>query len=205
MPKGFMLTAEAVQKIKADHESLRLRVRELEGKAARAQSQVAVENIIYVKVTQIVTGLAGGVLGSGKAIAQEFSRKDKTISDQTRRKSYGGTAENRELDIYNKELVPVPVDTVVRCFRDFKSGLWIVEAPQTAVGKAPNGISARSGTTAGSGQVDIYTIVSGVFTYSGYGLTAYNIADAAVAGGQHVMIKRNGCGENWFVDMAECE
>ena len=73
------------------------------------------------------------------------------------------------------------------------------------MGKAPNGISARSGTTAGSGQVDIYTIVSGVFTYSGYGLTAYNIADAAVAGGQHVMIKANGCGENWFVDMAECE
>ena len=65
MPKGFMLTAEAVQKIKADHESLRLRVRELEAKAGRAQSQVAIENIIYVKITEMVTPASDGVLGTG--------------------------------------------------------------------------------------------------------------------------------------------
>jgi hypothetical protein len=202
MPKGFMLTAEAVQKIKADHESLRLRVRELEGKAARAQSQVAVENVIYVKVTQIVTGLAGGVLGSGKAIAQEFSRKDKTSSDQTRRKSYGGTAENRELDIYNKELVPVPVDTVVRCFRDFKSGLWIVEAPQTAIAIS-SGISGRSGSTAGTGSASLHYLSAGALVDTGEDVIVYNIADASITSGAWITIKLNTFGQ-WFVDMEAC-
>lgn len=205
MPKGFMLTAEAVQKIKADHESLRLRVRELEGKAARSQSQVAIENIIYVKVTEIVTPASGGVLGTGKAVVQEFDRNNKSVANQTRRESYGGPDTDREIDVYNESQVPVLVGSIVLCFRDFKSGLFILEPIQTAIGKAPNGISARSGSSAGSGQVDIYYLASGTLTYSGYGLTAYNIADAAVAGGQYVMIKRNANGDNWYVDMAECE
>lgn len=200
-----MLTAEAVQKIKADHESLRLRVRELEAKAGRAQSQVAIENMIFVKVTEIITPKSAGVFGTGKAVVQDVDRDNKTVSNQTKRESYGGDLTDREIDIYNESLVPIPVNTVVRCFRDFKSGLWLVESPQTAIGKAPNGISARSEITAGNGQVDIYYIDDGDITYSGYGLTAYNIADAAVAGGQYVMIKRNTMSGDWFVDMAECE
>ena len=205
MPKGYMLTAEAVRKIKADHESLRLRVRELEGKAARAQSQVAIENLIYVKISEIVTPAASGVLGSGKAIVQEYNRDDYTVSNQTRRKAYGGSLEDREIDVYNESQVPVFVGAIVACYRDFKSGLWILCPVQTAIGKAPNGISARSGSNAGTGQVDIYYLSSGVLTYSGYGLVAYNIADSSVAGGSYVMIKRNSVGDNWFVDMAECD
>tara|TARA_R100000655_G_scaffold12570_1_gene28946 strand:+ start:2192 stop:2809 length:618 start_codon:yes stop_codon:yes gene_type:complete len=205
MPRGFMLTAEAVQKIKADHQSLRQRVRELEAKAGRAQSQVAIENMILVKVTEIITPKTDDVFGSGKAIVQDVDRDNKTVSNQTKRESYGGDLTDREIDIYNESLVPIPVDTVVRCFRDFKSGLWLVESPQTAIGKAPNGISARSEITPGSGQVDIYYIDNGDLVYSEHGLTAYNIADAAVAGGQYVMIKRNTMSNDWFVDMAECE
>jgi len=205
MPKGFMLTAEAVRKIKADHESLRLRVRELEGKAARAPSQVAIENMIYVKVTELVTPAEDGVLGTGKAVVQEFDKEDKTVGNQTRREEYGGPDEDREIDVYNESQIPVFVNSIVLCFRDVKSGLFILEPIQTAIGKAPNGISARSGTSAGSGQVDFYYLSDGALTYSGYGLTAYNIADGAVAGGQYVMIKRNANGNNWYVDMAECE
>tara|TARA_Y100001963_G_scaffold63024_1_gene87819 strand:+ start:584 stop:1186 length:603 start_codon:yes stop_codon:yes gene_type:complete len=200
-----MLTAEAVQKIKADHQSLRLRVRELEAKAGRAQSQVAVENMILVKVTEIITPKTDDVFGTGKAVVQDVDRDDKTVSNQTKRESYGGDLTDREIDIYNESLVPIPVDTVVRCFRDFKSGLWLVESPQTAIGKTPNGISARSEITPGNGQVDIYYIDDGDLVYSEHGLTAYNIADAAVAGGQYVMIKRNTMSGDWFVDMAECE
>ena len=200
-----MLTAEAVQKIKADHQSLRLRVRELEAKAGRAQSQVAVENMILVKVTEIITPKTDDVFGTGKAVVQDVDGDDKTVSNQTKRESYGGDLTDREIDIYNESLVPIPVDTVVRCFRDFKSGLWLVESPQTAIGKAPNGISARSEITPGNGQVDIYYIDDGDLVYSEHGLTAYNIADAAVAGGQYVMIKRNTMSGDWFVDMAECE
>jgi len=200
-----MLTAEAVQKIQADHESLKLQVSQLQAKANRAQSQVAIENIIYAKITEIVTPASGGVLGTGKAVVQEFDVDEKTASNQTKVESYGAEKAVRTIDVYNESQIPVMVDSIVLCFRDFKSGLFIIEPIQTAVGKAPNGISARSGTTLGSGQVDIYAIIGGVFTYSGYGLTAYNIADGAVAGGQHVMIKRNASGSYWFVDMAECE
>ena len=205
MPKGFMLTAEAVQKIKADHESLRLRVRELEGKAARAQSQVSVENVIYVKVTEQVGPASGVTLGAGKAYVLEFDRTSKAYSEQTRRANYGGELSNREIDVYNKELVPIPIDTVVRCFRDFKSGLWIVEAPQTAIGYTTGGISARTGTTAGTGTIDVYyRTQAGVLTDTGENLAVYNIADAAVGSSSYVMIKRSAMSGFWYVDFAEC-
>ena len=201
-----MLTAEAVQKIQADHESLKLQVSQLQAKANRAQSQVAIENIIYVKITEIVTPASGGVLGTGKAVVQEFDVDDKTASNQTKVESYGAEKTDRTIDVYNESQIPVMVGSIVLCFRDFKSGLFIIEPIQTAIGKAPNGISARGSTTAGSGQVDIFYInSSNVLTYSGYGLTAYNLAAAAVAEGQHVTIKRNANGSYWFVDMAECE
>ena len=205
MPKGFMLTAEAVQKIKADHESLRLRVRELEGKAARAQSQVTVENVIYVKVTEQVDPASGVTLGAGKADVLEFDRKSKSYSEQTRRANYGGELSNREIEVYNRELVPIPIDTVVRCFRDFKSGVWIVEAPQTAIGYTTGGISARTGTTAGTGSIDVfYRTQAGVLTDTGENLAVYNIADAAVGSSSYVMVKRSAMSGYWYVDFAEC-
>lgn len=205
MPKGFMLTAEAVQKIKADHESLRLRVRELEGKAARAQSQVTVENVIYVKVTEQVDPASGVTLGAGKADVLEFDKTSKSYSEQTRRANYGGELSNREIDVYNRELVPIPIDTVVRCFRDFKSGFWIVEAPQTAIGYTTGGISARTGTTAGTGTIDVYyKTQAGVLTDTGENLAVYNIADAAVGSSSYVMVKRSAMSGFWYVDFAEC-
>ena len=202
MPKGFMLTAEAVQKIKADHESLRLRVRELEGKAARAQSQVTVENVIYVKVTEQIDPASGVTLGAGKADVLEFDKTSKAYSEQTRRASYGGELSNREIDVYNKELVPIPIDTVVRCFRDFKSGLWIVEAPQTAIAIS-NGISGRSGSTAGSGSASLHYLSAGAVVDTGEDVTVYNIADASITSGAWITIKLNTFGQ-WFVDMEAC-
>lgn len=200
-----MLTAEAVQKIKADHESLRLRVRELEGKAARAQSQVTVENVIYVKVTEQVDPASGVTLGAGKADVLEFDKTSKSYSEQTRRANYGGELSNREIEVYNKELVPIPIDTVVRCFRDFKSGFWIVEAPQTAIGYTTGGISARTGTTAGTGTIDVYyKTQAGVLTDTGENLAVYNIADAAVGSSSYVMVKRSAMSGFWYVDFAEC-
>ena len=200
-----MLTAEAVQKIKADHESLRLRVRELEGKAARAQSQVTVENVIYVKVTEQVDPASGVTLGAGKADVLEFDKTSKSYSEQTRRANYGGELSNREIDVYNRELVPIPIDTVVRCFRDFKSGFWIVEAPQTAIGYTTGGISARTGTTAGTGTIDVYyKTQAGVLTDTGENLAVYNIADAAVGSSSYVMVKRSAMSGFWYVDFAEC-
>ena len=98
MPRGYMLTAEAVQKIQADHESLKLQVSQLQAKANRAQSQVAIENIIYVKITEIVTPASGGVLGTGKAVVQEFNVDDKTVSNQTKVESYGAEKTDRTIE-----------------------------------------------------------------------------------------------------------
>ena len=197
------MTAEAVQKIKADHESLRLRVRELEAKAGRAQSQVAIENIIYVKITEMVTPASDGVLGTGKAVVQEFNVDNKTVSNQTKVESYGAEKTDRTIDVYNESQIPVMVDSIVLCFRDFKSGLFILEPIQTAIAKS-NGISGRSGTTAGSGTASIYYLDGSTLTDTSHDLTVYNIADATIASGAWITIKRNANGSYWYVDMEAC-
>lgn len=202
-----MLTAEAVQKIKADHESLRLRVRELEAKAGRAQSQVAIENIIYVKITEMVTPASDGVLGTGKAVVQEFNVDNKTVSNQTKVESYGAEKTDRTIDVYNESQIPVMVDSIVLCFRDFKSGLFILEPIQTAIAKS-NGITARTDTegvfTAGSGTASIYYLDGSTLTDTSHDLTVYNIADATIASGAWITIKRNANGSYWYVDMEAC-
>tara|TARA_Y100001963_G_scaffold137972_1_gene202232 strand:+ start:3178 stop:3792 length:615 start_codon:yes stop_codon:yes gene_type:complete len=203
MPKGYMLTAEAVQKIQADHESLKLQVMQLQAKANRAQSQVAIENIIYVKITEIVTPASGGVLGTGKAVVQEFDVDEKTVSNQTKVESYGAEKTDRTIDVYNESQIPVMVDSIVLCFRDFKSGLFIIEPIQTAIAKS-NGISGRSGTTAGSGTASIYYLDGSTLTDTSHDLTVYNIADATIASGAWITIKRNANGSNWYVDMEAC-
>ena len=229
MPKGYMLAAEAVQKIKADHESLKIQVNHLMAKANRAQSQVALENIVWVKVQELIEPKTSTTLGHGKAIVQEFdiTRNEDVNSDdydkiltsdfknQTFVASYGADPENREIDVYNDSLVAIPDKTYIRCFRDFKSGLWMVEAPQSIIGYTLSGITARSGTTLGSGVVklkylkddgtiaDITKAVEGQDP-TAYSITVYNIADSSVAVNTHVMAKRNALSGNWFVDFAEC-
>lgn len=197
-----MLTAEAVQKIQADHQTIKARVRDLEAKAARSQSQISVENIIWVKVSDLITPASGGALGTGKAIPLEFDRDAKTASNQKRRESYAADLTDREIDICNESLLPIPVDTIIRCFRDFKSGLWIVEEPQTAIAKS-DGISGRSGTTAGSGTASVYYLSGSTLTDTGHNISVYNIADASIASGAWITIKVNGFG-SWFVDMEAC-
>ena len=191
---GNLISDRGIAQLRADHQKLQNLMQRHQLMNSAPAHNSGREDQMLLKITTMVTPKASGQLGEGIGTVYDID-------------STGAITETNRDDItvYNIAPVPIPVDAFVMCRRNFKSGIWLADEPQTAVGKAPNGISARSGTTAGSGQVDIYSIVSGVFTYSGYGLTAYNIADAAVAGGQHVMIKANGCGENWFVDMAECE
>ena len=198
-----MLTAEAVQKIQADHQSLKLQVRQLQAKANRSQSQVAIENIVYVKITEMVTPASDGVLGSGKAVVQEFDVDEKTASNQTKVESYGAEKTDRTIDVYNESQIPVIVDSVVLCFRDFKSGLFIIEPIQTAIAKS-NGISGRSGTTAGTGTDSIYYLNGSTLTDTSHDLTVYNIADATIASGAWITIKRNANGSYWYVDMEAC-
>ena len=91
----------------------------------------------------------------------------------------------------------------------------MVEAPQSVIGYAISGITARSGTELGSGSVklkylkedgnivDISKAVEGQDPTT-YSITVYNIADSSVSANTHVMAKRNALSGNWFVDFAEC-
>lgn len=205
MPKGYSLTAEAVSKLKRDHETLRLRVHELEAKAARAQSQVAIENMILAKITTQVSPRVTTTLGSGVADVQHIDQTTKAYANQVVTNAYGAASTTRSITVYNESIVPIPVKAVVRCTRDFKSGLWLVNPPQTAIGYAPTGVSARSEATLGTGTIDIYyRTEAGVLTDTGVNVAVYNLSDAAVGSGTYVMIKRNANYDNWYVDFAEC-
>ena len=81
----------------------------------------------------------------------------------------------------------------------------MVDELQTAVAKAgASGVTARSGTTAGSGEVSIYYIASGVLTSTGETLTAYNLSATAVANNAYITIKRCSLDEEWIVDAEDC-
>lgn len=71
------------------------------------------------------------------------------------------------------------------------------------VGKTTGTITARSGTTAGSGTFERYYLASGVLTATGEVYTVYNFAASSVASGKYgaVTIDRNG---DIWLDSPEC-
>jgi len=84
--------------------------------------------------------------------------------------------------------------------------LWLPNMEtQTAIAKTDGAITARSGTTAGSGTVSIYYLTSaGVLTDTGESVSAYNIAGGAVNGSTFITIKRVEGSPFWVVDMEDC-
>ena len=81
----------------------------------------------------------------------------------------------------------------------------MVEEMQTAVAKAGgSGVTARSGTTAGSGTVTIYYIDGGVLTSTSQTVTAYSLSATAVANNAYITIKRCSLDEEWIVDAEDC-
>ena len=142
-------------------------------------------------------------LGKGKA---ELYKITKDASDvATYEAVLDSAGDPVEVDVYNSSLVPVPVDAFIRISRDFRSGVWMTGEMQTAVAKAGgSGVTARSGTTAGSGTVTIYYIASGVLTSTSQEITAYNLSATAVADNAYITIKRCSLDEEWIVDAEDC-
>ncbi len=71
------------------------------------------------------------------------------------------------------------------------------------VGKAPSGIAALSGTTPGTGTVDVYFLNEvGVLTASTTQVTGYNTSSSAVAAGVWLQLK--SWGSRWLVDVEDC-
>ena len=65
-----------------------------------------------------------------------------------------------------------------------------------------SGVSARSGSTPGSGQVTLYTLTSGALTATSKTVTAYNLSSTAVAGSAYVgLVWASGV---WWVMWEDC-
>lgn len=76
-------------------------------------------------------------------------------------------------------------------------------SPITALlAKADSGVTARSGTTPGSGTVSIWCNVSGTLTDTTMDVTAYNMSGGAVASAAYIQIKL--IGGQWWVDVEDC-
>lgn len=83
-------------------------------------------------------------------------------------------------------------------FADFNSALLIAYAT--------SGVSARSGTTLGTGTVAVkylgYSGASRVILDAGYTVSALNLSTGAVASGVYIIIAR--VGDAWIVIWEEC-
>jgi len=209
MANGFLLTAEAIKKLRQDHATIKNRVRRLESMVSNIRPNMAKEDHVLVKVTEEIEGRTTTTLGKGKADIQDVdidSDEEATYKDATEVASYGAEPTNRNIDVYNDSLIPIPVDSIIRVSRNFRSGLWLPNMEtQTAIAKTTGAITARSGTTAGSGTVSIYYLTSaGVLTDTGETVSAYNIAGGAVNGATFITIKRVEGSPFWVVDMEDC-
>ena len=79
--------------------------------------------------------------------------------------------------------------------------------PWTLIGVVgAGGITARAGTTPGTGTVNVYHVNdSGTLAhYNSQTITAYNLSSAAIVAGKYVMCKRDYIGWKWFVDFEDC-
>ena len=209
MPNGFLLTGEAVKKLREDHATIKNRVRRLESMVSNIRPSMGKEDSVLVKVTEQIEPRVTTTLGKGKADVQEITIDDSdvaTFKDATEVKSYGADPTNRNIDVYNDSLIPIPVDSYIRVSRNYLSGAWMpTNGVQTAIAKTVGSIAARTGTTAGSGTVNIYYMTAaGVLTDTGKTVTAYNIAGGAIQATTFITIKRMEAAPYWVVDMEDC-
>ena len=192
MPRGYLIDEQGIKRLREDHEILYKRVVQLEqrfaigGGAVGAGVRVTAE---FVKVTTQITQRDNLTLGKGKA---ELYRITKDAADVATYELVPILGAPVEVDVYNSSLVPVPVDAFIRISRDFlaKAGA--------------SGVTARVGTTAGSGTVSVYSIVAGILTDTGETVTAYSLSATAVANNAYITIKRCSLDEEWIVDAEDC-
>jgi hypothetical protein len=213
MPKGYVIDAAGIQKLREDHDILRKMISQMQQKITGTVGAGIRANSELVKVTTQITqrGLtiaAGTTLGKGKAELYKISKDDNDVVKYKKITDSEGNA--IEIDVYNSNRVPVAVDSYIRITRDFRSGLWMVGEAQTAIAKTSGyGISARSDTTTGWNFVNIYTIVlgavDGVLTDTGENVLVHNLSSLAVAGDTYITIKKCSLDEDWVVDAEDCQ
>ena len=200
---GYVIDAAGIQKLREDHETIRTRITHLEQKFTGAVGAGVRITAEFVKVSTKIGQRVTTTLGKGKAELYKISKDASDVA--TYEAVLDSAGDPVEVDVYNSSLVPVPVDAFIRISRDFRSGVWMTGEMQTAVAKAgASGVTARSGTTAGSGTVTIYYIDGGVLTSTSQTVTAYSLSATAVANNAYITIKRCSLDEEWIVDAEDC-
>jgi hypothetical protein len=208
MPKGNLIDDRGIKRLREDHEILLKRVMHLEQRHAITAGSGRRRMEEFVKVTEQIaqrdtsSSALEKTLGTGKAELYKISKDDNDVVTFEKITDSEGNA--TEIDVYNTNRVPVAVDSYLRISRNFRSGLWMVGEIQTAVAKAPLGVTARSGFTAGSGTVQIYYIDNGVLKDTGETVTAYSFSATAVANLAFITIKKCSLDEDWIVDAEDC-
>jgi hypothetical protein len=206
MPRGYLIDEEGIKRLREDHEILYKRLVQLEQRFAIGGGAVGAgvrQSTDFVKVTEQIEQRVTTTLGKGKAELYIITKDASNVA--TYEPQLDAAGDPVEVDVYNSSLVPVPIDAFIRISRDFRSGVWMTGEMQTAVAKAgASGVTARSGTTAGTGTVSIYSIVAGILTDTGETATVYSMASSAVANNAYITIKRCSLDEEWIVDAEDC-
>lgn len=213
---GYLIDWAGIQRLREDHEMLQKRVMRLEqhgGNNAGSSVRVTEE---FAKVTEkiaprdISTTALETILGAGKAELYKISMSatsDKVSFERimVNKTKFNPDGDPVEVDVYNTSIVPVPLDAYIHISRNFRSGFWMVDQVQTAVAQATAyGITARSGSTAGFGQAEVWYIDDGILTRSFSELTVYNMSASAITAGVFITIKRCSLDEDWIVDAEDC-
>ncbi len=203
MPRGNLIDNVGVKRLREDHQILLRRVTHLEQKISMTKGSGRRRMDEFVKVSEQIGQRVTTTLGKGKAELYKITKDADGVA--TYEAVLDAAGDPVEVDVYNSSLIPVPIDGFIRISRDFRSGIWMTGEMQTAVAKAGgSGVTARSGTTAGSGTVSIYSIVDGILTDTGETVTAYSMSATAVANNAYITIKRCSLDEEWIVDAEDC-
>jgi len=211
MPSSYSFDYESVQKIKRDHEQLKNQYLQLKAELAQVRATQAPASTAFFKTTSVVDASDEATDASGSTNNRTFGEGNATLMRVQRQESGALRYELIETNqtnhtIYNFGKLPIPSGFVVPCYRLYCAGIWVVQNPnQTSLAVAPTGgISARSGTTAGSADCVVYYLDSGACQNAGSSIRVYNWSQTAVTAGAYITIKQVGVTGEWVVDAEDC-
>ena len=211
MPSSYSFDLDSIRKIKRDHETLRNQIRQMRAELSQLRSIASPVSHAFFKTTAVVAASDEKTDASGSTNNRTFGEGNATrmrVQKQTSSPFRYELVETTETNhiIYNFSKLPIPSGFVVPCVRLQQVGLWVVaNFNQTSLAVAPSGgISARSGSTAGSADCHVYYLSSGDVQNAGSTIKVYNWSQTAVAGNAYITIKEVGATGEWVVDAEDC-
>lgn len=216
----FTLGTRAIQQITADHRELKSQLKNLKTALSKNPPRTGMREDFAYAVTdekipartttspsvQTDTVTLLNKFGNGLASIWDFKRTNEGTADDP---DWTQKLEKRsasQVRVYNPNLVCIPIRSLVTISRNFQSGLWVItDKVQTIIGKASGSITARSGSTAGSGTMMLYYVdKNGTLTDSGDTVEVVNIAGSAVTAGAFITAKLDSLSQRYVVDMEDC-